>query len=59
EDFDNRMVSHFVQEFKAKHNKDIIGRSKSSWEIEAQRARQQRAKDDSLFFDLSLIPCMK
>merc|ERR1712209_137247 len=26
EDFDNRMVDHFVQEFKRKHKKDIINR---------------------------------
>ncbi|MBH0219760.1 Hsp70 family protein, partial [Listeria monocytogenes] len=25
EDFDNRMVNHFVQEFKRKHKKDISG----------------------------------
>ena len=25
EDFDNRMVNHFVQEFKRKHKKDMTG----------------------------------
>ncbi|RVX13698.1 Heat shock cognate 70 kDa protein [Vitis vinifera] len=29
EDFDNRMVNHFVQEFKRKHKKDITGNARS------------------------------
>jgi hypothetical protein len=29
EDFDNRMVNHFVQEFKRKHKKDISGNARA------------------------------
>merc|ERR1711879_379896 len=29
EDFDNRMVNHFVQEFKRKHRKDLTGNKRS------------------------------
>ena len=41
EDFDNRMVKHFVQEFKRKHRKDI---SNSSRAIRRLRTACERAK---------------
>jgi len=41
EDFDSRMVSHFVQEFKRKHNKDI---SKNARSLRRLRTACERAK---------------
>ncbi|KAL3521088.1 hypothetical protein ACH5RR_019237 [Cinchona calisaya] len=41
EDFDNRMVSHFVQEFKRKHNKDISGNPRA---LRRLRTACERAK---------------
>ncbi|KAL3519781.1 hypothetical protein ACH5RR_017930 [Cinchona calisaya] len=41
EDFDNRMLSHFVQEFKRKHNKDINGNPRA---LRRLRTACERAK---------------
>jgi L1 cell adhesion molecule like protein len=41
EDFDNRLVSYFVKEFKKKHNKDISGNAKA---IRRLRTACERAK---------------
>ncbi|XP_059141202.1 heat shock protein 70 B2-like [Physella acuta] len=41
EDFDNRLVSHFVQEFKRKHNKDMSGSARA---IRRLRTSCERAK---------------
>jgi L1 cell adhesion molecule like protein len=41
EDFDNRMVNHFVQEFKRKHNKDITGNARA---LRRLRTACERAK---------------
>ena len=41
EDFDNRMVNHFVQEFKRKHKKDIISNPRS---LPRLRTASERAK---------------
>ncbi|GFP90152.1 heat shock cognate 70 kDa protein 2 [Phtheirospermum japonicum] len=41
EDFDNRMVNHFVQEFKRKHKKDIIGNPRA---LRRLRTSCERAK---------------
>ncbi|KAL6326665.1 hypothetical protein AAG906_010839 [Vitis piasezkii] len=41
EDFDNRMVNHFVQEFKRKHKKDITGNARS---LRRLRTSCERAK---------------
>ncbi|XP_047266626.1 heat shock cognate 70 kDa protein 2 [Capsicum annuum] len=41
EDFDNRMVNHFVQEFKRKNNKDISGNPRS---LRRLRTACERAK---------------
>ncbi|VAI24216.1 unnamed protein product [Triticum turgidum subsp. durum] len=41
EDFDNRMVNHFVQEFKRKHKKDISGNPRS---LRRLRTSCERAK---------------
>jgi heat shock protein 1/8 len=41
EDFDDRMVDHFVQEFKRKHNKDMSGNARS---LRRLRTACERAK---------------
>merc|ERR1711962_1546809 len=41
EDFDNRMVNHFVQEFKRKHKKDIINNKRA---VRRLRTACERAK---------------
>jgi len=41
EDFDSRMVNHFVQEFKCKHDKDI---SDNKWSLHRLRRECERAK---------------
>lgn len=41
EDFDNRMVNHFVQEFKRKHRKDISGNARA---LRRLRTSCERAK---------------
>lgn len=41
EDFDNRMVNHFVQEFKRKHKKDITGNKRA---VRRLRTACERAK---------------
>jgi len=41
EDFDNRMVNHFVQEFKRKHKKDITGNKRA---LRRLRTSCERAK---------------
>ncbi len=41
EDFDNRMVNHFVAEFKRKHKKDIIGNARA---LRRLRTACERAK---------------
>ncbi|XP_058756798.1 heat shock cognate 70 kDa protein-like [Vicia villosa] len=47
EDFDHRMVNHFVKEFKRKHNKDISGNSRA---LRRLRTACERAKR-TLSFD--------
>ncbi|XP_058736661.1 heat shock cognate 70 kDa protein-like [Vicia villosa] len=47
EDFDHRMVNHFVKEFKRKHKKDIIGNSRA---LRRLRTACERAKR-TLSFD--------
>ena len=41
EDFDNRMVNHFIQEFKRKHKKDITGNKRA---VQRLRTACERAK---------------
>ncbi|XP_065871062.1 heat shock 70 kDa protein 4-like [Euphorbia lathyris] len=33
EDFDNRMVNHFIEEFKRKHQKDVSGNPRALWKL--------------------------
>ncbi|KAL3521083.1 hypothetical protein ACH5RR_019232 [Cinchona calisaya] len=42
EDFDNRMVNHFVQEFKRKHNMDISGNPRALWRLRTACERAKR-----------------
>ncbi|XP_026378695.1 heat shock 70 kDa protein 18-like [Papaver somniferum] len=42
EDFNNRMVDHFVQEFKKKHNKDISGNPKALGKLRTSCERAKR-----------------
>ncbi|XP_004516059.1 heat shock cognate 70 kDa protein-like [Cicer arietinum] len=51
EDFDHRMVNHFVKEFKRKHNKDISGNSRA---LRRLRTACERAKR-TLSFDMEAI----
>jgi heat shock protein 1/8 len=41
EDFDNRMVDHFVAEFKRKHKKDMVGNARA---LRRLRTACERAK---------------
>jgi L1 cell adhesion molecule like protein len=43
EDFDNRMVNHFIQEFKRKHNKDISGNARAVRRLRTACERAKRA----------------
>jgi len=43
EDFDNRMVNHFVQEFKRKHKKDISGNPRALRRLRTACERAKRA----------------
>merc|ERR1711985_157954 len=42
EDFDNRLVNHFVQEFKRKHKKDITGNARSMRRLRTACERAKR-----------------
>merc|ERR1711906_99805 len=42
EDFDNRMVNHFVQEFKRKHKKDITGNPRAMRRLRTACERAKR-----------------
>merc|ERR1712130_696253 len=42
EDFDNRMVDHFVNEFKRKHKKDMKGNKRALRRLRTARARAKR-----------------
>ena len=43
EDFDNRMVHHFVEEFKRKYNKDITSNSRAIWRLHIACERAKHA----------------
>ncbi|VAI24215.1 unnamed protein product [Triticum turgidum subsp. durum] len=45
EDFDNRMVNHFVQEFKRKHKKDISGNPRSLRRLRTSCERAKMVQD--------------
>lgn len=47
EDFDNRLVQHFVQEFKRKHRMDITGNARAQRRLRTQCERAKRALSSS------------
>jgi len=47
EDFDNRMVNHFVQEFKRKHKKDLITNKRSLRRLRTACERAKRTLSSS------------
>ncbi|XP_064612678.1 heat shock protein 70 B2-like [Liolophura sinensis] len=47
EDFDNRLVNHFVQEFKRKHHKDISGNKRSLRRLRTACERAKRTLSSS------------
>lgn len=47
EDFDNRLVNHFVQEFKRKHKKDIAGNQRALRRLRTACERAKRALSSS------------
>ncbi|KAI8021779.1 Heat shock 70 kDa protein [Camellia lanceoleosa] len=56
EDFDNRLVNHFVVEFKRKHKKDISNNARAG--LSLQYAPITRARFEELCMDL-LLKCMQ
>merc|ERR1712063_60370 len=47
EDFDNRMVNHFVQEFKRRHRKDITGNARAMRRLRTACERAKRTLSSS------------
>ncbi|KAJ3364065.1 70-kilodalton heat shock protein [Allomyces javanicus] len=47
EDFDNRIVAHFVQEFKRKHKKDLTGNARALRRLRTACERAKRALSSS------------
>eukprot|EP00300_Choanocystis_sp_HF-7_P014275 c18631_g1_i2.p1 GENE.c18631_g1_i2~~c18631_g1_i2.p1 ORF type:complete len:670 (+),score=231.38 c18631_g1_i2:29-2011(+) len=47
EDFDNRMVNHFVQEFKRKHKKDLTGNARALRRLRTACERAKRTLSSS------------
>ena len=47
EDFDNRMVNHFVQEFKRKHKKDLTGNKRALRRLRTACERAKRTLSSS------------
>ncbi|CAG2107731.1 unnamed protein product [Medioppia subpectinata] len=47
EDFDNRMVNHFVQEFKRKHKKDLTGNKRALRRLRTSCERAKRTLSSS------------
>ncbi|AES78194.1 putative Heat shock protein 70 family [Medicago truncatula] len=57
EDFDNRMVNHFVSEFKRKHKEEIIGNPKAIRRLRTacERAKRTLSYDTEATIDLDSI----
>ena len=53
-DFDNRMVDHFVDEFKKKHKKDLTSSSRSIRRLrsECERAKRQLSTDTHAYLEI-------
>ena len=59
EDFDNRLVDHFVKEFSTKHKKDIRGNSQALRRLQTACERANRPCQPLLRPPLKLIPCTR
>jgi len=62
EDFDNRLVDHFVTEFKRKHKKDITGNKRSLRRLRTPCERAKRTLSASAHFSrasISIRPSQK
>ncbi|CAI9090578.1 OLC1v1025380C1 [Oldenlandia corymbosa var. corymbosa] len=59
EDFDNRMVNHFVQEFARKHKKDISRDPRALRRLRTACERAKRGLSSSTQAKSRLIPCLK
>ncbi|KAK2976853.1 hypothetical protein RJ640_009304 [Escallonia rubra] len=57
QDFDNRMVDHFVQEFKRKHKKDISGDPRALRRLRTASERVKRTLSSSVLANLG-IDCL-
>ncbi|KAI5431371.1 70-kilodalton heat shock protein, variant 2, partial [Lathyrus oleraceus] len=57
EDFDHRMVNHFVKEFKRKHKKDIIGNSRALRRLRTvcERAKRTLSFDTKASIEIDAI----
>jgi L1 cell adhesion molecule like protein len=57
DDFDQRMVNHFVKVFKRKHKKDISGNSRAlrRLTIECERAKRTLSYDTEVTIDIDVI----
>jgi L1 cell adhesion molecule like protein len=57
EDFDQRMVNHFVKEFKKKHKKDISGNSKAIRRLRTscERAKRTLSFDTEVTIDIDAL----
>ncbi|XP_059628160.1 heat shock cognate 70 kDa protein-like [Cornus florida] len=53
-DFDNRMVNHFVQEFKRKHNKDISGCPRAITRLRAACERAKRTLSSAIWTTIEI-----
>ncbi|XP_059628155.1 heat shock 70 kDa protein 4-like [Cornus florida] len=53
-DFDNRMVNHFVQEFKRKHNKDISGSTRAIMRLRAACERAKRTLSSAIWTTIEI-----
>ena len=59
EDFDNRLVSHFIQEFKKKHKKDLSENKRSMRRLRTSCERAKRTLSSSTNANLKLILYLK
>merc|ERR1711871_1656069 len=57
EDFDNRLVNHFVQEFKRKHNKDMTGNPRAMRRLRTacERAKRQLSAGASASIEIDSL----
>ena len=54
EDFDSRLVNHFIQEFKRKHKKDISGNNRALRRLRTACERAKRTLSSSTVADIEI-----